>query len=535
MGVSKEVEPLHFGTGGIRAVMGPARNQLNVQTVARISQAVADWLLAQEEAPTVAIARDCREHGEEFMHTAAEILAANGIKVKLLPNVQPTPVLCFAVRDLGCSAGIVITASHNARDWNGYKVYDRHGCQATDDIAHAIQAHLDSGEQIKSMASGHARECGLLSWVDEDLVSRYAEAAAASVPGGFAQAPLQMVYSPLHGTGGAPFLQIMKRLGIDSVQVVASQAEPDGSFPTCPLPNPEDPAALEMGMRVCTQTGAGLLLANDPDADRVGVGVLHDGVCHQLSGDEVALLLLDWMCRWRVEAGLPLEGMVAYATIVTTPLADSIARRWGIELRRTLTGFKYIGEQVCLLEEAGEVERFLLGIEESCGYLTGAYIRDKDGMSGAAAIALMAMWHERRGNDLLEALEQLYEEYGWCGSRQLNTRVEDGEVSATMGRLRSMPPKQLGDARIMRAVDYSQPCKMPTTASPSIVDECLLPSSDVLEFDLEHGCRVMIRPSGTEPKLKAYVFAQASSRALMEERLVGLVRDVRGLLESANG
>lgn len=506
--------------------MGPGEDQLNERTVAAISQAVALWVLSLDRDPFVVLACDCRNNGALFTRVASEVLAGNGVRVLRLPGAQPTPVLCHATRTSGCSAGIIITASHNAHEYNGYKVYDQRGCQATDAITQAIKRFMDKNVPVRRMAIELALQDGIVVDAATDVLDRYLQEAQSAlrqfeVP----NIPLDVVYTPLSGAGGAMTLRLLQGAGFSDAKTVPQQIRPDGDFPTCPLPNPEDPQALALGMGFCARNGAELLLANNPDADRVGVGVMHGDSCVQLSGNDVALLLFDWVCHMHREQGTPLAGMIAYATVVTTPLLDAIARKWGVELRRTLTGFKYIGEQICVLEDAGMLNRFLIGLEESCGYLIDGYVRDKDGMSAAVAVAKMARWHKARGKDLCDALRELHAAYGWCSSEQASVQLKGKGADYVMRSLRQQSPKALGGTPLTQIVDYASGVSM-----PGCLEEAqTLPPLDVLEYHFDGG-KALIRPSGTEPKVKAYVFAYGESEEEAEERLRLIMSDIRGLL-----
>lgn len=517
LGALQTLSPLRFGTGGIRAIMGPDNDQLNDGTVASITQAVAVWL-GGEEGQTVVVARDCRMHGASFMRTVAEVLAANDIHVILLPGVQPTPVLCLAIQKLKCTAGIILTASHNACEYNGYKVYDSRGCQLTPRAAATIQGALDGRQPIRRTPLDRVWKAGLVSVAGEAVFEYYVDRVRRLSPcGSVGTFQIRIVYTPLNGTGGVLLTRLLRAQGFGDVVVVPEQAEPNGRFPTCPEPNPQKQAAMATGMELCEDVCADIVLANDPDADRVGVAVLHEGVCRQLSGDEVSLLLFEWLCRTRAEQGLSVSGMIAYTTVASTPLLDAIAKRWGVWLRRTLTGFKYIGEQMCQLEETGELDRFLLGMEESCGYLLDATLRDKDGISAALAVAVMARWYKERGLTLVDALGRIYESYGWCVGTQICVQAGRNQAVQVMDRLRSNRPNAIAECRVTQMLDFSESVPMPSTYPDDRVER--LPSADVIELRLEEG-RAVIRPSGTEPQIKAYVFAQKESeeeaRALLD-------------------
>ena len=532
---------LHFGNGGLRAKLGQGPNRLNVRTVAHATQGVADWLNAGAGAagaggsgsvpggrPTVLICRDSRHGSLEFARTAAEVLAANGVRAVLFPRIEPTPVLSFGVRHLGCDAGIVITASHNPAEYNGYKVYDARGCQATVEAARAIQAAIgaaDPFDGVRSMDFDEAVAAGLVEYVDDSVVDAYVAAVLAGSAGTDCSG-LAVAYTPLNGTGLECVGRVLAGIGVGRVEVVEEQAAPDGGFPTCPKPNPEVPQALELGLGLACERDCDLLLATDPDADRLGVAVRHEGEYVTLTGNEVGLLLLERAAR-RAEASPDapapsgaLARRVAVTTIVTAPAADGIARAHGFELRRTLTGFKFVGEQLCLLEEQDREGDFLLGIEESLGYLAGSYARDKDGVEAAMLVCELAAEEKAAGRDLVEALGALYDEYGWWRDRQVTWAFEGADgaarMAAVMAALREEPPQELAGMPVEHVTDFAPGAPMPVVNPGPGYEPQVLPPSDVLQWDLGGGSRVLMRPSGTEPKLKAYVFARAATREAAE-------------------
>ncbi len=543
---------LEFGTAGLRGVIGAGSNRMNVHTVGRATQGLANYLLANAgasgSAPSVSVCRDSRNMGQEFVRTVACVLAGNGVHAYLYPRIEPTPALSFAVRDLGCDAGINVTASHNPAEYNGYKVYGPDGCQITTKAANDIQAAIESidiFDDVKAMDFDQAVEAGLVSWIGEDTLDRFIDAVAAqSVDGsengeagvgasdgaasGAAsaaeQSGLKLVYTPLNGTGIECVERILKRIGIDDVTVVPEQAQPDGNFPTCPYPNPEIREALQKGLELCESVGADLLLATDPDADRVGIAVRHGDEYRLLSGNEVGILLLDFVCQMRLASGKSLDGCVAISTIVSSTMPDALASGMGFQMRRTLTGFKYIGEQIGMLEAAGEADRFILGFEESYGYLSGSHVRDKDAVNASMLICEMARWYRSKGMDLVEAIESLYERYGYYGNKVISVKYAgaDGaeKMSKIMGSLRDAQsaPKQIAGMNIERTVDYSKGVEMPVV-NPGSDAAQVLPAANVVEFQLEGGNKLIIRPSGTEPKIKAYMFTRGESAEASEDLL----------------
>lgn len=529
---------LSFGTAGLRGILGVGTNRMNVYTVGRATQGLARYLNERFDAPSVAIARDSRNGGEAFVRRIAGVLAANGIRALVFPRIEPTPALSFAVRRLGCSAGINVTASHNPAAYNGYKVYGADGCQiasqAASDISEAIDA-VDPFDDVRCMDFDDAVRAGLVSWIDDAVVDAFIDAVAAQSVSD-ARGPLSVVYTPLNGTGLECVSRILERIGVSDATLVEEQAVPDGDFPTCPYPNPETRGALERGLALCEETGADLLIATDPDADRVGVAVRHQGAYRLISGNEMGILLLDYLARARRDAQGGLDGCVAVTTIVSTSMVDALARAYGFELRRTLTGFKYIGRQIGLLETAGRASDFLFGFEESYGYLAGTHVRDKDAVVASMLICEMARDCRAQGRTLIDALDGLYSRFGHVLNRTISVEFPGADGAATMRRimegLRVSAPARLGGLAVEKIVDYAAGAPMPVVDGASCgaargregeghdSSNQVLPAADVIELRLEAGCKVIVRPSGTEPKVKAYVFAaaptQGEAQALLE-------------------
>lgn len=527
---------LSFGTGGLRGKLGLGPNRMNAYTVGRATEGLADWLNATVVAPTVALCRDTRHGSEEFARRAASVLAANGIRSYMFERVEPTPALSFAVRELGCSAGVNITASHNPASYNGYKVYGPDGCQIAVDMAGAIQAAIDAVdpfEGVRAMPYAEAVERGFAVSIDESVVDRFV-ALDAALSAGVDCSGLRVAYTPLHGVGLECVSEALAAIGVGDFRVVEEQAVQDGGFPTCPKPNPEEPEALSLGIRLCEDVGADLLLATDPDCDRLGVAVPHSGEPALLSGNEVGLLLLDFLAEAAAEGGGELSRKVACTTVVSAPMADDIARARGFELRRTLTGFKFIGEQMGLLESEGREADFLFGFEESCGYLAGTHARDKDAVAASVLVCALAARWKREGLDLHEAMQLLYERHGFWASSLLSKVYEGPEgaegMASVMGRLRDNPPERVAGLSVERVVDYSRGAPMPVV-NPSEAEPQTLPPSDVLELRLEGGSRAIVRPSGTEPKVKAYLYARSRTR----EGSDSLVADMSDEIETILG
>lgn len=525
---------LHFGTGGIREVMGIGPARMNRVTIARAAQGLATYLLqhanGEKTDVSVVVAYDSRRHSEGFARLTAGVLAANDIHVYLFDHCVSTPVLSFSVRTLGCDAGVVLTASHNPMEYNGFKVYGPTGDQATDALARGVQTCIKTVPQFPVPLQAGIDEgiaAGAIELVGEGLVDRFAGAVLGQSTG-VDCSNIKVVYSPLNGTGLEPVEKIFKARGI-IYKVIEAQREPDGTFPTCPKPNPENPHAMHLAMVRAQLDKADIAVASDPDADRLGVAVNHQGEMRLLTGNEVALLLLDFLCKMGKGSGDKAVTPVAVTTIVSTPLADVIARENGIELRRTLTGFKYVGEQIDLLEQKGQADRFLLGFEESCGYLRGSYVRDKDAAVALLLTCEMSAWHKARGKDLVDALSEIYQHYGYMADRQVSCELSRKEIAATMLRVRTKMPATLAGMPVKLAIDYSKGASMPIVGARESVNQTL-PSSNVLEFRLVDGSKVMLRPSGTEPKVKAYVFAAGVSEDEADAKLKNLCEEVKTLL-----
>ena len=515
-------QDLEFGTAGLRGVLAAGSNRMNVHTVAAATQGLADWLNANFSDPSVAVARDSRNKGELFCQVVAGVLAANGVRALLYPRIEPTPALSFAVRDLGCSVGINVTASHNPAAYNGYKVYGPDGCQITTQAARDIQAaikRVDVFRDVKQVPFEEALAGGRAAWIGEDTLDRFVGAVAeqsrkVAVPADGTD--LKLVYTPLNGTGLECVTRILERIGLTDVTVVSEQAQPDGDFPTCPYPNPEIREALQRGLDLCDEVHPDLLLATDPDADRVGIAVPHAGAYALMTGNEVGILLADWLARRAADEGQDLGRKVVVSTIVSSSMLDELARARGFELRRTLTGFKYIGEQIGLLEAAGEKDRYLFGFEESYGYLAGTHVRDKDAVVASMLICEMARDYKAAGLDLVEAMDALYRELGYYKNATISLSYPGAEgaaqMKAIMARLRAEQAAELGGFAVEGTVDYAPGAAMPILGGKAGEDAAqTLPGANVFEFQLSGGNKLIIRPSGTEPKIKAYVFAKGAT------------------------
>ena len=493
---------LKFGTAGLRGVLGAGSNRMNIYVVRQATQGLANWVKTQGGKQLVAISYDSRINSDVFAKTAACVLAANGIHVRIYDALMPVPALSFATRYYGANAGIMVTASHNPAKYNGYKAYGPDGCQMTDDAAAIVYAEIQktdilTGAKMMSFEEGLAQ--GLIQYVEDSCKEALYDAIKSrSVrPGLCKSAGLKLVYSPLNGSGLVPVLRVLGDIGISDITVVPEQREPDGNFPTCPYPNPEIFEALRLGLELAKKENADLMLATDPDADRVGIAIrCPDGSYELVSGNEVGVLLLDYICQGRLENGTMPKNPVAVKSIVSTPLADAVAAHYGVEMRSVLTGFKWIGDQIATLEAAGEVERFLFGFEESYGYLAGPYVRDKDAIIGSMLICEMAAYYRSIGSSIKQRLEELYAQYG----RYLN-QVDSFEfpglsgmdkMAGIMNTLRTNPPAEIGGYKVTKVTDYEKP------------EQTGLPAANVLIYALEGGATVVVRPSGTEPKIKTY-------------------------------
>ena len=503
---------LEFGTAGLRGVLGAGTNRMNIHTVGQATQGIADFINGQAndgEPGTVAICYDSRINSQLFAHTAASVLAANGIKSYVYPRLQPTPALSFATRYLGCAIGVNVTASHNPSKYNGYKVYGPDGCQIASKIADAITKAIegvDMFDDVRTMPFEDAQAAGFAAYIQEEVLDAFLDAVYDQHVEQ-EQSDLRVVYTPLNGTGLECVTRILERIGVTDIHVVEEQSKPDGNFPTCPYPNPEIREALECGITLCEQVHPDLLLATDPDADRVGIAV-KDGDDYQLlSGNEVGVLLLDFICRMRKENGTLPEHPVAVTTIVSTSLVDPVAAKYGVDMRRVLTGFKYIGGVIADLEQQDEKERFVFGFEESYGYLAGTHTRDKDAVVASMLICQMARYYRTLGKNLYQAMQDIYREFGFHHNRTVSYAFEGSTGAETMASImtgfRSQPLSEIAGYKVEQFLDYQQGVGG-------------LPSANVLEFDLEKGNKVIVRPSGTEPKVKVYLFTVGESASEAE-------------------
>lgn len=522
---------LEFGTGGLRGVIGAGTNRMNVYTVGQATQGLADYLNATFDEPSVAIAYDSRIKSDVFAECAAGVLAANGIKVYIYPELMPTPMLSFAVRRLHCSSGIVLTASHNPSKYNGFKCYDYRGFQITDDGAAQTYEYIkkvDIFDGVKRMSFEDALAEDRVDYIEDWVKDEFIEnVLACSVnPDAVKKSGIKVLYTPLNGTGNKPVRRVLKKLGVEDLRVVKSQEKPDGNFPTCPYPNPEIRQVFEEGLKMTEEFHADLMIATDPDCDRVGIAVRDNGEYKLMTGNEVGAMLCEYLLSQLKEKGKLSEKPVVVKTIVTTPLISAICKEYGAEMADLLTGFKYIGEFVTELEEKGEADRYVLGLEESYGYLTGIHARDKDGVNAAMIICEMAAYYKTKGMTLWQFMNSVYEKYGYFFNQLDNYAFEGAagmqKMADMMESLRNEPPVEICGSKVVWQGDYK--------AGETTDGATGLPKSNVLSYRMESGDAVIVRPSGTEPKIKIYITAKASSREEAENKLDLISKSVKELL-----
>lgn len=516
---------LEFGTGGLRGEIGAGTNRMNVYTVGKATQGLAEYVLSVNKNGSVAVAYDSRIKSDVFAKHTASILAANGIKVYIYKELMPTPMLSFAVRHFGCEAGVVITASHNPAKYNGYKAYGSDGCQLNLEASKyvlSIMNKVDIFEGVKSMNFDEAVNNGLIEFIDESVIEAYLDKVQeCSVAKDIDVSKLNVIYTPLHGSGNKPVRAILDRIGIKNVTVVKEQELPDGNFPTAPYPNPEIKQPFEIALNLAKEINPDLLLATDPDCDRVGIAVKHNGEYKLMSGNEVGVLLLQYVLERRTASGTMPKNPIAVKTIVTTDACIPVAEKYGCELINVLTGFKFIGEQIGLLEQKGEDKRYVFGFEESYGYLAGSYVRDKDAVVASMLICEMVAFYKEQGLDLVEVLENLYKQYGYYFASQKNFTFE-GEsgmkkIAAILESLRNTPPAEICGIKVTQIDDYEKSETLYTENNS--IKEITLPKSNVICFKLSDGSSLIARPSGTEPKIKFYLSAVADTREEAQNKL----------------
>ena len=520
---------LEFGTAGLRGVIGAGTNRMNVYTVGKASQGLAAYVNSITKNGKIAIAYDSRIKSDLFAKTSAEIFAANGIKVYIYKELMPTPMLSYAVRHLKCDAGIVITASHNPAKYNGYKAYGSDGCQLGPDAAKyvlSIMNSVDTFSGIKSLDFEEGLKSGIIEYIGDDVICSYLdEVEKRRVCPNLDISNLNVIYSPLHGTGNKPVRNILKRIGVTNVTVVTEQELPDGNFPTAPYPNPEIRQAFECALKLADTVKPDILLATDPDADRVGIAVNYNDEYRLFSGNDVGALLLNYILERRTANGTLPKNPVAVKTIVTTEICRKITEHYSCELKNVLTGFKFIGEQILKLENIGEEERYVFGFEESYGYLAGGYVRDKDAVVASMLICEMTAYYKSLGKTLVDVLDELYKKFGYyyCAQKSFACEGQSGmkKISGIMQSLRENSPKEINGSKVVNIKDYSTSLSTDSiTGATEIID---LPKSNVIAFTLENGASLIVRPSGTEPKIKIYVNAVGNTAEEAENNRSSLI------------
>jgi phosphoglucomutase len=528
---------LEFGTGGLRGVIGAGTNRLNIYTIRRATQGLADYVNEAFINPSVAIAYDSRIKSDVFAKNAAGVLAANGIKVYIYSELMPTPMLSFAVRELKCDAGIVITASHNPAKYNGYKVYGDDGCQMTLEAAEIVLNKINAvdmfdGVKIVQFEDGLAN--GMIEYIKDDVLEAYYNNVIAQ---GInvdlcATSGLKVVYTPLNGSGNKPVRNILNKIGIKDIVVVAEQENPDGNFTTCPYPNPEIKEALDLGLKLCEKEKPDLLLATDPDCDRVGIAVPSGDGYELFTGNEVGAMLLEYICSERTCRGTMPKNPVTVKTIVTTDLVKAIAKEYNVEVIEVLTGFKFIGEQIGFLEDKGEESRYIFGFEESYGYLAGTYVRDKDAVVASMLICEMAAFYRTKGISMIQARDNLYKKYGVYVHTQQSFTCEGKtgmeKMKEIMTGLRENPPAEIGGLKVTKISDYIKSVSVDTQTGEQT--QITLPKSDVLVFELTGGASAIIRPSGTEPKIKVYYTTTGAEKASAQNLEKEISKDFQKIL-----
>ena len=506
---------LKFGTAGLRGVIGAGTNRMNIYVVRQATQGLANYVLSKYGKGSVAISHDSRIKADLFMNEAARVLAANGIKTYITTELQPTPVLSYLVRYFKCRAGIMVTASHNPAKYNGYKAYGEDGCQMTDNAAAAVYDEiqkLDMFNDVKTMDFDEAIEKGLIEYVDDSVYETYLDEVMKQQvnPGICKGSGLKVVYTPLNGAGNKLVRKILNRIGVEEVTVVPEQEMPDGNFTTCPYPNPEIREALAKGLELCEKVKPDLLLATDPDSDRVGIAVKDfDGSYRLISGNEDGVMLTNYILSCKKEQGVLPENPVVVKTIVTTKLINKLCEKYGCELKNVLTGFKYIGEVILNLEKKGEENRYLFGFEESYGYLAGTYVRDKDAVVASMLICEMTAYYRKQGISLAQMIDDLYKEYGYYLNQTFAFEFEGAagmqKMSDIMSGVRADIPKAIDEYKVVKVSDYQ--LKKETDLITGETTDITLPTSNVIALNLEGDNGVIIRPSGTEPKIKLYITA----------------------------
>ncbi len=501
---------LEFGTAGLRGILGAGTNRMNIYTVGLATQGYANYLNKNYKRPSVVIGYDSRKNSDVFAMRASRIFAANGIKVNLFNRLLPTPLVSYAIRKLKASGGVMVTASHNPAEYNGYKVFFEDGCQIGPEVADVVLdeiAKLDMFKDVKIMDESTALEQGKIQYVVENVIETFYDKVFAEriFPEAGAMADLKIVYTPLNGTGNEPVRKVLAKSGYDKVIVVKEQEHPDPNFTTCKYPNPEFKEALNLGLQTAKAVNADLLIATDPDCDRVGIAVKTDDGFELLTGNEVGVMLLEYIIRGKIEKGTFPKNPVAVRTIVSTPLTDKICEKYGVDLKKVLTGFKFIGNEISKLEKVNKQSSYLLGYEESYGYLKGTFVRDKDAVTASLLIAEMASFYKMKGKSLAMVKDEMYKEYGYFINNTENYAFAGAsgkdKMTAIMSNLRKNKLSDLDGYKVVAFQDYLEGYEIDENGKRSEID---LPSSNVLGFKLEGDISVLMRPSGTEPKIKFY-------------------------------
>lgn len=531
---------LKFGTAGLRGIIGAGTNRMNIYVVRQATQGLANYILAKYGKGSVAISHDSRIKADLFMIEAARVLSANGIKVYITSELQPTPVLSYLVRYFKCQAGIMVTASHNPAAYNGYKAYGEDGCQMTDDAANAVYdeiTKLDYFNDVKIADFDDAVKSNMIEYVDDSVYDSYLEKVMEQQvnPGICADADLKVVYTPLNGTGNKLVRKVLDKIGVKSVSIVKEQELPDGNFTTCPYPNPEIKEALQKGLELCEKEQPDLLLATDPDADRVGIAVKdYDGSYRLITGNENGVMLTNYILSCKKENGVLPENPVVVKTIVTTKLINQLCDKYGCELKNVLTGFKYIGEVILNLEKKNEENRYLFGFEESYGYLSGTYVRDKDAVVASMLVCEMAAYYKKQGRSLAEVIDGLYEEFGYYLNQTYSYEFSGAagmqKMADMMSDVRKNLPDEIAGYKVEKVCDYLlKKEKDLATGEETDID---LPQSNVIALNLSDNNAVIIRPSGTEPKIKLYITAVGKDKENAEsvcKKLVVSAQEILGL------
>lgn len=509
---------LEFGTAGLRGVIGAGTNRMNIYTVGAASQGIAEYVNSITKNGKIAIAYDSRIKSDLFAKHAATVFAANGLTVYIYPELAPTPMLSFAVRHLKCDAGVVITASHNPSKYNGYKAYGPDGCQFGPDASEyvlSIVNKVDIFSGVKTCDYDQAVSEGKIKLIENDVFEAYYKAVMKQsvADSSYNLDNINVIYTPLNGAGNKPVREILNKIGVKNISVVKAQELPDGNFPTCPYPNPEIRQTFELALEDAKTNKADLLLATDPDSDRVGIAVYHKGEYTLMTGNDVGSLLLNYLLTRKTELGAMPNNPVAVKTIVSTNLVNFIAKDFGCTLKEVLTGFRFIGEQIGILEQKGEIDRYILGFEESYGYLAGGYVRDKDAVVASMLICEMCSYYKSKGMTLVDTLNSLYEKYGYIFNCQKSIVCEGmggmEKMADSMNNLRQNPPKEIGGSKVVKIVDYK--VSLSTNLKSGEKQEITLPKSNVLSYYMENGCQALVRPSGTEPKIKIYIMAVSNN------------------------